>query len=158
LLLIPNIYNKYEENKIDEVVEEKIKKKDYDEYIYFKSLDRKLIIKNGNTNEILSNNDVAVIYNGSLISDETGNYVLAGHNNKHVFNMLYKLKIKDEIIISDNYINYLFEVYEIKTVNITDTYILDNIYNNRIITLITCTKDNQKRLVVIGKYKSHNFT
>ena len=41
--------------------------------------------------------------------------------------------------------------------NIEDTYILDNIENDKIVTLITCTYDNQKRFIVRAKYKSHNI-
>ena len=43
-------------------------------------------------------------------------------------------------------------------VNIKDTYVLDNEYDKKILTLITCTQDNQKRLIIKAKNISHNFT
>ncbi len=158
LLFSPFSYNFYKEIKLDNVIENKINKKEYDGYIYFKRLDKKLIIQNGDINGVLSNNNVAIINNGSLIDDKVGNTILAGHNTKEVFNILYKLKYNDEITINNYYKNYIFIVYEIKVVDIKDTYILDNVKDNKIITLITCTNNNQKRLIIRGKYKSHNFT
>lgn len=143
---------------MDNLIEDRINKKEYDGYIYFKRLDKKLIIQKGDINKALSNNNVAIINNGSSIDDKVGNTVLAGHNTKDVFNILYKLKLNDEIVINNYYKNYIFIVYEIKVVNIKDTYILDNIKDNKIITLITCTNNNQKRLIIRAKYKSHNFT
>lgn len=157
-MLIPFSYNSYTNNKLDNIIENKIKKKEYDGYIYFKKFDKKIIIQKGEVDKVLKNNNIAIINNGSFISDKVGNIVLAGHNTKDVFSILYKLKYDDEIIINNYYENYVFIVYEIKTINIEDTYILDNIENDKIVTLITCTYDNQKRFIVRAKYKSHNFT
>ena len=85
-------------------------------------------------------------------SDKYGNIILSGHNNKYVFSNLYKLYIGDEIIISDFKNEYKYKIYEIKYINIKDKYILDNIYDKKILTLITCTNNTQKRFVVRGEY------
>ena len=76
----------------------------------------------------------------------SGNIILSGHNNKYVFHKLYKLDIGDEIIISDFNISRSYTVEKIKYVNIKDTSVFEN--KDRL-TLITCTNDTQKRLVVI---------
>ena len=143
------------QDNIDEIIDNKLTS-NYDGYISFKN--NKLLIKIGTYNEVLNKNLVLMISNKDIINKEYGNIILAGHNNKYVFNNLYKLNINDEIIISDFKNKYKFIVEEKKYVNIKDKSILDNIYNDKILTLITCTNNNQIRYVVIGKLKSHNFT
>lgn len=143
------------QDNIDEIIDNKLTS-NYDGYIFFKN--NKLLIKIGNYNEVLNKNLVLMISNKDIINKEYGNIILAGHNNKYVFNNLYKLSINDEIIISDFKNKYKFIVEEKKYVNIKDKSILDNIYNDKILTLITCTNNNQIRYVIIGKLKSHNFT
>ena len=145
-------------SSIDEILEDKINIK-YDGYILIPSLNYKQLIKKGEYNEVLDNNLVLMISDKKVINNKYGNIILAGHNNKYVFNILYKLKDNDEIIISDFNNEYSYTVYKIMTVNIKDTYILDNVYDDKILTLITCTNNNQKRLVVICKLNhtiSHN--
>ncbi|MBO6145553.1 MAG: sortase [Bacilli bacterium] len=143
------------QDNIDEIIDNKLTS-NYDGYISFKN--NKLLIKIGTYNDVLNKNLVLMISNKDIINKEYGNIILAGHNNKYVFNNLYKLNINDEIIISDFKNKYKFIVEEKKYVNIKDKSILDNIYNDKILTLITCTNNNQIRYVVIGKLKSHNFT
>lgn len=146
-------------NTIDEILEDKKINAKYDGYIYIPSLYYRQLIKKGEYNNILNNNLVLMISDKKVINKEYGNIILAGHNNKYVFNILYKLKENDEIIISDFKNTYSYTVYKIMTVNIKDTYILDNVYDDKILTLITCTNNNQKRFVVICKINhiiSHN--
>lgn len=146
-------------NTIDEILEDKKINSKYDGYIYIPSLNYKQLIKKGEYDNVLNNNLVLMISDKKVINKEYGNIILAGHNNKYVFNVLYKLKENDEIIISDFKNTYSYIVYKIMTVNIKDTYILDNVYNEKILTLITCTNNNQKRFVVICKINhiiSHN--
>ena len=64
----------------------------------------------------------------------------------------YKLNKDDEIIVSDFNYEYLFKVYDISKVNIKNKNILDNVYDKKILTLITCTSNNQIRYVVTAKY------
>lgn len=145
-------------NKIDKIINSEEQLKKYDAHLYIPKLNYSGLIKKGDSKTILDSNYILFLENGSNINEEIGNIVLAGHNNKYVFSILYKLNISDEIIIYDENNKYIFQIYEIKTINITDTYILDNVYDKKIITLITCTNDNQKRYILRGKLKSHNFT
>ena len=144
-------------NNVDLLIEKNNINRKYDGYISFKN--KKWLIKNGDYNEILNQNLVLMISNKETLESEYGNIILAGHNNKYVFSNLYKLNKDDEIIVSDFNYEYLFKVYDISKVNIKNKNILDNVYDKKILTLITCTSNNQIRYVVTAKYIhtiSHN--
>lgn len=146
----------YDDN-VDLLIEKNNINRKYDGYISFKN--KKWLIKYGDYNEILNQNLVLMISNKETLESEYGNIILAGHNNKYVFSTLYKLNKDDEIIVSDFNYEYLFKVYDISKVNIKNKSILDNAYDKKILTLITCTSNNQIRYVVTAKYIhtiSHN--
>lgn len=146
----------YDDN-VDLLIEKNNINRKYDGYISFKN--KKWLIKYGDYNEILNQNLVLMISNKETLESEYGNIILAGHNNKYVFSNLYKLDKDDEVIISDFNYEYLFKVYDISKVNIKNKNILDNVYDKKILTLITCTSNNQIRYVVTAKYIhtiSHN--
>ncbi len=146
----------YDDN-VDLLIEKNNINRKYDGYISFKN--KKWLIKYGDYNEILNQNLVLMISNKGTLESEYGNIILAGHNNKYVFSNLYKLNKDDEIIVSDFNYEYLFKVYDISKVNIKNKSILDNVYDKKILTLITCTSNNQIRYVVTAKYIhtiSHN--
>lgn len=146
----------YDDN-VDLLIEKNNINRKYDGYISFKN--KKWLIKYGDYNEILNQNLVLMISNKETLESKYGNIILAGHNNKYVFSNLYKLNKDDEIIVSDFNYEYLFKVYDISKVNIKNKSILDNVYDKKILTLITCTSNNQIRYVVTAKYIhtiSHN--
>ena len=146
----------YDDN-VDLLIEKNNINRKYDGYISFKN--KKWLIKNGDYNEILNQNLVLMISNRETLESEYGNIILAGHNNKYVFSNLYKLNIDDEIIVSDFNYEYLFKVYDISKINIKNKNNIDNVYDKKILTLITCTSNNQIRYVVTAKYIhtiSHN--
>ena len=146
----------YDDN-VDLLIEKNNINRKYDGYISFKN--KKWLIKYGDYNEILNQNLVLMISNKETLESEYGNIILAGHNNKYVFSNLYKLNKDDEIIVSDFNYEYLFKVYDISKVNIKNKSILDNVYDKKILTLITCTSNNQIRYVITAKYIhtiSHN--
>lgn len=146
----------YDDN-VDLLIEKNNINRKYDGYVSFKN--KKWLIKYGDYNEILNQNLVLMISNKETLESEYGNIILAGHNNKYVFSNLYKLNKDDEIIVSDFNYEYLFKVYDIFKVNIKNKSILDNVYDKKILTLITCTSNNQIRYVVTAKYIhtiSHN--
>ena len=146
----------YDDN-VDLLIEKNNINRKYDGYISFKN--KKWLIKYGDYNEILNQNLVLMISNKETLESEYGNIILAGHNNKYVFSNLYKLNKDDEIIVSDFNYEYVFKVYDISKVNIKNKSILDNVYDKKILTLITCTSNNQIRYVVTAKYIhtiSHN--
>lgn len=146
------------QNKIDNIIENKLTSK-YDGYIYMPTFNKRLLIKKGEYNKVLNDNLVLMISNKEVINKKYGNIILAGHNNKYVFNSIYNLSINDEIIISDFHNEYRFTVYKKEYINIKDKSVLDNVYDKKILTLITCTNNDQTRYIVHSKLNhtiSHN--
>ena len=145
--------------KIENIINDKKINSEYDGYIYIPKINYKNIISKGNETEVLDKNIVLMVSNKEVFNNKYGNIILAGHNNKYVFNILYELSNNDEIIVSDFKNIYSFNVYKTEYVNIKKTDILDNVYDEKILTLITCTYDNQIRYVVTSKLNhiiSHN--
>ena len=87
--------------------------------------------------------------------NQEGNFCVAGHNyiNNNMFKNLKKVKIGDRLFISDNEVGKVeYEVFEIDTVLPDDVSCLDATYENvKEVTLITCTNDSQKRVIVKAK-------
>ena len=145
--------------KISNILNSKKLNSVYDGYIYIPKLNYKNVISKGDEKEILDKNIVLMISNKEVINKEYGNIILAGHNNKYVFSNIYDLSINDEIIISDFTNTYSFTVYKMDYVNIKNKEVLDNVYDKKILTLITCTNNNQIRYIVLSKLNhiiSHN--
>lgn len=87
--------------------------------------------------------------------NEIGNFCVAGHNfqNKNMFHNLKKLEIGDTFFISDNKVGKIeYKIYDLYTVSPDDVSCLSQETNgNREVTLITCTSDSQKRIIVKGR-------
>ena len=129
--------------KIDNITINK-EKSIYRGYIYIPKFDYKNVIKKDKS--ALDENLVEM----TNFSDEIGgsNIVLAGHNNRYVFNKIYYLKNGDEIIITDNSKDYKYVVDKAKYIEVDD---YDSLNNKDSLTLITCTNNNQERYIVIAK-------
>lgn len=84
--------------------------------------------------------------------NEIGNFCIAGHNfqNKNMFRNLRKLKVGDNLFIADNKIGKVeYEIYDLYKVLPDDVNCLSQETNGkREVTLITCTTDSQKRIIV----------
>ena len=86
--------------------------------------------------------------------NEIGNLCIAGHNfiNKNMFRNLKKLKTGDTFFLIDNNIGRVeYEVYDIFQVLPEDVSCLNQNTNMKEITLITCTSDSKKRIIVKAK-------
>lgn len=86
--------------------------------------------------------------------NEIGNYCIAGHNfrNKNMFHNLKKLKIDDELYLTDAKIGKVkYQVYEILQVFPNDVSSLSQDTLNKEVTLITCTSDSKKRIIIKAK-------
>ena len=157
IIILFYTFEKEKENKI--IIDDIIQKKGnriYDGYIYIPKLNYKNVIS---INNVLDENKIYMLSDKSIINKEYGNIILSGHNNRYVFSNIYKLYVGDEVIISDFENKYSYIIYEIKYVNIKDKSVLDNVYDKKILTLITCTNNTQTRFIVKGKYNhtiSHN--
>lgn len=93
---------------------------------------------------------VTKFYGGN--PNEVGNFCIAGHNyiTKNMFHNINQLEEHNKIILTDlngNRVEY--EVYNIETVNPNETQCLSQKTNGKVeLTLITCTKDSSKRIIV----------
>lgn len=87
--------------------------------------------------------------------NHTGNFCVAGHNfkNKNMFSNLKKLKIGDKLFVSDRKIGKVeYEIFKIDTVLPEDISCLDAVTENqKEVTLITCTSDSKKRIIIKAK-------
>ncbi len=85
-------------------------------------------------------------------ANQIGNFCIAGHNfqNNIMFRNLKKLKIGNKIYITDRQNQKLeYTIYNIYTVLPKDvTCLSQNTSGKKEITLITCTLDSQKRIIV----------
>lgn len=144
LLFIPVIKEVKMKQKVDDIISITKEKGIYDGYLYIPRLNYKNIIKKGE--DSLNNNLIELL----SFSDDIGenNIILAGHNNRYVFNILYSLKNDDIIIVSDFVSDYKYVVKELKYIDVDDYSIFNN---EKSLTLITCTNNNQKRYIVVAK-------
>ena len=85
-------------------------------------------------------------------ANQIGNFCIAGHNfqNNIMFRNLKKLKVGNKIYITDRQNQKLeYTIYNIYTVLPKDvTCLSQNTNGKKEITLITCTLDSQKRIIV----------
>lgn len=133
--------------KIKVRVEETIKNdnvnSEYSGFIYIPKFDYKNLIKEGDKS--LDENLVMITNFSDSIGGEK--VILAGHNNKYVFNKIYNLDIEDQIVISDFSIDYNYKVKERKIIKVDDF----SYFNEEGLYLITCTSNNQERFVIKAK-------
>ena len=84
--------------------------------------------------------------------NKVGNFCIAGHNYgpTNMFQNIKKLKVKDEIFLADTNGNkFKYLIYDIYTVLPNETECLSQKTNgNTEITLITCTSDSERRIIV----------
>ena len=87
-------------------------------------------------------------------ANQVGNFCVAGHNfqNKMMFRNLRKLSIGDIVYVTDQQNQKLaYQIFDIYTVSPKDVSCLSQkTGGKKEITLITCTMDSQKRIVVKG--------
>ena len=142
LFLIPVIDEIKINEKVDELVDSKKRESIFEGLLYIPKFNYNNVIKKGVS--ALDDNNIEMLD----FSDSIGGnrIVLAGHNNRYVFNKLYYLDINDEIVLSDSGKDYKYLVRKTKYID-TDDFSDFNIDNSLI--LITCTYDNQKRFIVI---------
>ena len=87
-----------------------------------------------------------------------GNYCIAGHNSTiyaEIFNDLDQIQIGAEMYLidtDDKRTRYTYVVIEYKTVEPSDTWVLNDFCDDRL-TIISCTDDGEYRQVVVGVLK-----
>ena len=93
---------------------------------------------------------VTKFYGGN--PNEVGNFCIAGHNyiTKNMFHDLKNLSIGDTFTLIDtNHHEGVYKIYSVETVEPDETQCLSQKTDGRIeVTLITCTTDSSKRIIV----------
>lgn len=85
-------------------------------------------------------------------ANEIGNFCIVGHNyhNDEHFSKLQELEINDNVKLtsnSGNKVNYsVYDIYEIEPTDVS--CLSQNTNGKRELTLITCTNDSKRRLVI----------
>lgn len=106
-------------------------------------------------------NDTTMKYSITKFSgceiNQTGNFVVAGHNNLNgtMFGKVKKLEIGDEIILTDLYNNsIIYEIFDKYSVDPNDVSILESVQKDaKEVTLITCTNGHLNRLITKAREK-----
>jgi LPXTG-site transpeptidase (sortase) family protein len=89
--------------------------------------------------------------------NQVGNFCIVGHNyrNKKFFSKVPTLEPGEEIIITDltqkKIVYEIYDVYVVEPDNVESTTQLTN--GMREVTLITCTNDSSKRVIVKAREK-----
>ena len=87
--------------------------------------------------------------------NEKGNFCIAGHNTKSMFSGIKKLELGDTLFITDKNIGKVeYEIFSIDKVVPDNVDCLDPITKDeKEVTLITCTNDSKKRVIIKAKEK-----
>jgi LPXTG-site transpeptidase (sortase) family protein len=143
ILFIPITKEISVKKKVKEVIDNSPSSSIYSGFIYIPKFDYKNLIKEGE--DSLDDNLVELTNFSEKIGDNK--IILAGHNNKYVFNKIYNLDIDDQIVISDFIVDYNYKVIGRKIIKVDDFSYFDEdgLY------LITCTNNNQQRFIIKAK-------
>lgn len=102
-----------------------------------------------NTTNLQNENKTYIgIFNEIKEIDKIKHLVLAGHNTKAVFGFLSKINEKEKIYIYYKDKKYTYKIIYKKIINVKDINYLKE--KGNYLTLITCTNNDQKRLIVRG--------
>ncbi|WP_283685001.1 class D sortase [Clostridium perfringens] len=98
-------------------------------------------------------NYVVAKYKTSPNFGETGNTILAAHNNMKgsIFRNLYKVKIGDTVEVQKDNEVFKYKITQREIVEPSDPSLLTQDLNKKEITLITCTNRAKQRLIVKGE-------
>lgn len=91
-----------------------------------------------------------------------GNYSLAGHNmnnGKTLFSPLTKAKEGMKVYITDFRNIYEYQISDMFIVKPTQVEVIQDQENEKLITLVTCNYNGEKRMIIRGKFiKKENYT
>ncbi len=158
-VVIDNNIMQNEDNIVVNNTVKKINKEIVNEYMGYKVVAQLEIASIDLNTYVLENNQNALnkspIHFWGVNVNNIGNCCIAGHNfnKKNMFKNLYKLKIGDEIILSDNENGTVsYKVYGKDVVLPEDTQCVSQYTKGRReITLVTCTNDSSHRIIIKAK-------
>ena len=148
------VTNKYEEVKKEEV---SLEYKGYEitAKLEIPKINLETYVLKTYSNESLN---ISVVKFWGAKPNTLGNFCIAGHNfkNKNMFHDLKDLNVGDNLFIIDNNIGRIeYEIYNIYKVLPDDVGCLSQeTKGEKEVTLITCTNDSSKRIIVKAKEKN----
>ncbi|MFX0547723.1 class D sortase [Hathewaya histolytica] len=93
-------------------------------------------------------------FTDSVMPGEEGNFSIAGHSS-HIYNELlnelYKVNVGDDINIRTLTKEFKYKIEKKFIVEPTEVRVLDQIKNEKVMTIVTCTEKGNKRLIVKAK-------
>ena len=116
-------------------------------------VDLRLPIFNGVTNETLSAG-AGTMKAGQVMGE--GNFSLASHRMNHpdlLFTPLERVEVGDEVLLQDAHWVYVYEVTLIQVIEPERVEVIHDSQGEGLLTLITCTPDNLRRLMVRGQLR-----
>lgn len=119
-------------------------------YLEIPSLSIKRIVKKSSTKKNLDDGYV-VVWNKEKDIEKIGNLLLAGHNIQNVFKNLSKIKMGEKVYLYYKNDVFIYEVISKKIISVTESAYLEDLPYKQL-SLITCMKDNQKRLFIICSF------
>lgn len=133
----------YQNKIISNIYDNHYKTNEYNGYIEIPKYNIKRLIKDDVSNDTLDK-----YYVGIMSTDNNNLLILAGHNINLVFHKIHYLKKDDLIYIYMNKKD-IYKVIETKEISVDNYTYINKKYNKKTLILITCTKDKNKRFIVI---------
>lgn len=115
--------------------------------IEIETINQKLPIIDETTTQTL---ELSCCYYKGALPGQKGNMVITGHNyaNGSIFGDLDKLKLGDKVSISTKAETYIYKVYDTEVIMPDDVKALDEYEGDYALTLMTCTSNGNRRLLV----------
>lgn len=117
-------------------------------YISIPAYDVRILIVNGTDRDVLDQGLVGMFVTSASLDSEVGNVILAGHSINSVFQSLHNMKIGEEIQIGSYVDVYTYQINHKYYIRDDDFSYFSEVRDRKILTLITCTKNEQERLIV----------
>ena len=153
--LLEVFFTEYENKELEEVIEdEKIIEERYSIVLEIPSISLKKGLYDINSKKNNVDYNLEVLSNSNTPDIINGNLIIASHSGTSsvaYFDNLEEVKNEDEIIVFYDSQKYVYKVSNIYEVDKTGTISLQKKYGETIIALITCSKqDKTKQLVVVA--------
>ncbi len=119
--------------------------------IEFLDYQLELPIRMGTSTKMLDQGYIGFLPLSYALDDDYGNVILAGHNRPNMFHILHQLKMGDIIRLKTAKKTFSFHVSKIDVVSTKDYRYFELSNYEKILTLVTCTDHDRKRLIIRAK-------
>lgn len=117
-------------------------------YISFPDYGVRRLIVSGTDRDVLDQGLVGMFVTSVSLDSDVGNVILAGHSVDSVFQTLHDMKIGEEIQIGSYVEVYTYRITHKYYIRDDNFSYFSEVRDRKILTLITCTKNEHERLIV----------